>query len=56
VHVADRTDRDLLPIARDRVFDIVDQINGGSFPVRPHEPIRCSYCAYPTVCRKDYVE
>jgi len=43
-------------LIKSRVFDIVDQINGGSFPVRPHEPIRCSYCAYPSVCRKDYVE
>lgn len=56
VRVADATDSDLLPNARDRVFDIVEHINGGSFPVRPHEPIRCSYCAYPSVCRKDYVE
>ena len=56
VRVADAADTALLSSARDRVFEIVDQINGGSFPVRPHEPIRCSYCAYPSVCRKDYVE
>lgn len=56
VRVAGSGDSEMLDSARERVFDIVDQINGGSFPVRPHEPIRCSYCAYPSVCRKDYVE
>ena len=56
VRVADAVDTDLLLSARDRVFEIVEHINGGRFPVRPHEPIRCSYCAYPSVCRKDYVE
>ena len=56
VRVADANDTELLTSARDRVFEIVAHINGGAFPVRPHEPIRCSYCAYPSVCRKDYVE
>jgi RecB family exonuclease len=56
VRVADAQDAELLASARDRVFDVVDQINAGVFPVRPHEPMRCSYCAYPSVCRKDYVE
>ena len=56
VRVADDADTDLLLSARDRVFELVEQINRGSFPVRPHEPIRCTYCAYPSVCRKDYVE
>jgi len=56
VRVADGTDTELLLSARDRVFALVGHINEGSFPVRPHEPIRCSYCAYPSVCRKDYVE
>ncbi len=56
VRVADSTDTEMLTSARDRVFELVDQINAGSFPVRPHEPMRCSYCAYPSVCRKDYVE
>jgi RecB family exonuclease len=56
VRVADTDDTELLTSARDRVFEIVAHINGGAFPVRPHEPIRCSYCAYPSVCRKDYVE
>ena len=55
VRVADAQDAEMLTSARDRVFDVVDQINAGEFPVRPHEPMRCSYCAYPSVCRKDYV-
>jgi RecB family exonuclease len=56
VRVADAQDDEMLASARNRVFTVVDQINAGAFPVRPHEPIRCSYCAYPSVCRKDYVE
>ena len=56
VRVADAQDAEMLASARDRVFDVIDQINAGEFPVRPHEPMRCSYCAYPSVCRKDYVE
>jgi CRISPR/Cas system-associated exonuclease Cas4 (RecB family) len=56
VRIADAQDDEMLASARNRVFTVVDQINAGVFPVRPHEPIRCSYCAYPSVCRKDYVE
>jgi RecB family exonuclease len=41
--------------ARDRLLDVVDGIGRGEFPVRPHEPHLCSYCPYPSVCRKDYV-
>ena len=33
----------------------VDGIEDGRFPVRPAEPYRCTFCDYPTVCRKDYV-
>jgi RecB family exonuclease len=33
----------------------VDAIERGEFPVRPDEPYRCTWCAYPSVCRKDYV-
>ena len=42
--------------ARDRLFGIVDGIEQGTFPPRPHETRMCTYCAYPSVCRKDYVE
>jgi RecB family exonuclease len=34
---------------------VVDAIERGEFPVRPDEPFLCNWCAYPGVCRKDYV-
>ena len=46
---------DVLARARTRVMDVVDGIGRGEFPPRPYEPRICSYCAYPSVCRKDYV-
>jgi RecB family exonuclease len=36
-------------------LDSIDAIERGEFPVRPEEPYRCRFCAYPSVCRKDYV-
>jgi ATP-dependent helicase/DNAse subunit B len=45
----------ILADARARVLDIVGSIERGEFPPRPYEPRICSYCAYPSVCRKDYV-
>jgi RecB family exonuclease len=56
VRVADAADPEMLGRARERVFELVDQINAGEFPPRPHDPVICSYCAYSSVCRKDYVE
>jgi RecB family exonuclease len=56
VRVATAGDDEMLETARDRLFDLVDQITDGQFPPRPHDPMMCSYCAYPSVCRKDYVE
>jgi len=38
-----------------RLVDSADGIAHGEFPVRPDEPYLCTYCPYPTVCRKDYV-
>ncbi len=38
-----------------RFLETVDGIEAGRFPVRPAEPYRCTFCDYPTVCRKDYV-
>ena len=38
-----------------RAADVLDRIERGEFPVQPAEPFRCTFCAYPTVCRKDYV-
>ena len=45
----------VLAEARTRLLDLVDAIERGEFPPRPYEPRICSYCAYPSVCRKDYV-
>lgn len=44
-----------LTAARSRLLEIVDSVERGDFPPRPHELRMCSYCAYPSVCRKDYV-
>ena len=56
VRMAAGDDQEMLPTARERLFGLVDQINAGEFPPRPHDPMMCTYCAYPSVCRKDYVE
>ena len=45
----------VLEAARTRVVDIVGGIARGEFPPRPYELRICGYCAYPSVCRKDYV-
>jgi ATP-dependent helicase/nuclease subunit B len=41
--------------ARARLLETVDGIERGEFPARPYDIRICSYCAYPSVCRKDYV-
>ena len=46
---------DVLARARARVMDVVDGVGRGEFPPRPSDTRICSYCAYPSVCRKDYV-
>ncbi len=38
-----------------RFLDAIAAIESGAFPVNPDEPYRCQWCAYPSVCRKDYV-
>jgi RecB family exonuclease/inactivated superfamily I helicase len=45
-----------LAAARERLFNAIDGIERGEFPPRPHDPIICTYCAFVTVCRKDYVD
>ncbi len=45
-----------LGAARARVLEVLDGIAGGDFTARPHDPMMCRYCPYPTVCRKDYIE
>lgn len=44
-----------LEAARARLFDLLDAVGRGEFPARPHDPMICTWCAYPSVCRKDYV-
>jgi RecB family exonuclease len=48
-------DAEVLTSARSRVIALVGGIERGEFPARPYELRICSYCAYPSVCRKDYV-
>jgi RecB family exonuclease len=38
-----------------RLLAVVDSVERGEFPVQPDEPFLCNWCAYPGVCRKDYV-
>ncbi len=45
-----------LDAARDPVFAAIDAIARADFPPRPHDPLLCRTCAYPSVCRKDYVD
>jgi ATP-dependent helicase/nuclease subunit B len=46
---------EILRDARARLLAAVDGIERGEFPPRPYEIRICSFCAYPSVCRKDYV-
>lgn len=46
----------VLPAARSRLLAVVDGVARGEFPPRPHDPAICGYCAYASVCRKDYVD
>jgi RecB family exonuclease len=45
-----------LTAARDRLYAAIDGIERGEFPPRPYDPIICTWCAFSTVCRKDYVD
>jgi RecB family exonuclease len=47
---------DVLGAARARLYAAIDGIERGEFPPRPHEPIICTWCAFASVCRKDYVD
>jgi len=33
----------------------IDGIETGRFPPAPAEEFRCTYCAFSSVCRRDYV-
>ncbi len=39
-----------------RAIQALDGIEAGCFPPRPADVFQCSYCPYPMVCRKDYVD
>jgi RecB family exonuclease len=41
---------------QERLLDAIEGIDRGEFPPRPATTRLCSYCAYATVCRKDYVD
>jgi ATP-dependent helicase/nuclease subunit B len=45
----------VLARARARAFEAVDGVERGEFPPRPYELRLCTSCAFPSVCRKDYV-
>jgi RecB family exonuclease len=50
-------DRDkVLAAAKERLLNVVGAIERGEFPVQPDQPFFCSYCAFSSVCRKDYVD
>ena len=40
---------------QERLLAVIDRVERGEFPVQPDEPFLCNWCAYPGVCRKDYV-
>jgi RecB family exonuclease len=42
--------------ARGRLQEVLAGIARGEFPPRPYEPRWCRYCAYSSICRKDYIE
>jgi RecB family exonuclease len=38
-----------------RFLTATEGVERGEFPVRPDQPFLCTFCPYPSVCRKDYV-
>ena len=53
---ADAKRDETLHDARARLHEVLDGIARGEFPARPHEERWCRYCAYSSICRKDYIE
>jgi ATP-dependent helicase/nuclease subunit B len=45
-----------LSAARARLVTAVDGITGGEFGPRPYDTMICRFCAFSTVCRKEYVD
>jgi RecB family exonuclease len=52
----DANAEETLQAARARLHEVLDGIARGEFPARPHEERWCRYCAYASICRKDYIE
>jgi RecB family exonuclease len=48
--------QETLQDARARLHTVLDGIARGEFPARPHEERWCRYCAYASICRKDYID
>lgn len=44
----------LLEEGQARLIATVEAIERGEFPPRPHKPKECTWCAYPSICRKEY--
>jgi ATP-dependent helicase/nuclease subunit B len=42
--------------ARSRLHEVLDGIARGEFPAKPYEERWCRYCAYSSICRKDYID
>ncbi|HEX5111012.1 MAG TPA: PD-(D/E)XK nuclease family protein, partial [Vicinamibacterales bacterium] len=55
VEGGDADGRATLDGARSRLLQLLDGIHRGEFPPRPHDPMICRFCAFSSVCRKDYV-
>lgn len=45
---------ELIAEGQDRLLAVVEAIERGEFPPRPHKPQECRWCAYPAICRKEY--
>lgn len=56
VKAGDAARHRVLADARARLFEAVDGVARGEFPPRPYDTTICEWCAYATVCRKDYVD
>ena len=48
-------DDERLAEARARVLEVLAKVGAGEFPPRPQDEMSCRWCAYASVCRKDYV-
>lgn len=56
VPVPGRDIGEVIKTGETRVCSASAGIETGKYPPRPADLFQCTFCAYPTVCRKDYVE